>query len=265
MARDSLDELFGDADLEDFLGDELEVGNIFKSIGKAVGGAVKAVTKVPKAAVKAVKKVAKPLAKAAKAVVGSKVTKAVFPVAAVAASKPGQAIAAKYVPGGKTLTDAQAKLTKAVNKAAKGSSAKAAKSKSSSKAKPLIKLPSLSAKKSVPTQKAVTARTAAQTALAAPVPMPAMGGSVVPTINIVVQPYRPASSPVSAAKPPNVDELSAKIEAKLGPQMRVISDTLKTFSLQNQATSEHKALEEKGDFQRKVISSLKRIAAKKSA
>lgn len=264
--RSLLDELSGCNELDDILEDD-ELEGIFDDIGKAVGGAVKAVGKAAKGAVKGV-------AKVAKKVVKSPVTKVLFPVAAVAHSKQGLAIA-KQLPGGKQLVDAGTKATALVDKASKlktGGSAKKSSSSASLKsvlggasklAQSLgVKTP---AKKptaaKAATKAAVQSAAVARTALAAPVPMPASAGTVMPAINIIVSPYgqgqtKPAAPVITA------DDVAKKLEAKLGVNIQGITDVLRKMELQNQATSEHRSIVAKNDFQRQVIERLQRIASK---
>lgn len=267
---DPIDDLFGLEDLDEILGED-ELGNIFKSIAKAAKGAVKGVgkavkgaVKVTKGAVKLVGKAAKPLAKAIKSIGGSDAAKVAFPGVAAANSKTGLAIASKLGPQAAAVVKAGKAATGVLNKAAKGGfSSSGASSVSAGASFKVPKLPTLFPAKK-PAAKSLTS--AAKLALAAPVPMAAPAG-VAPVYNITVQPYQPPAvmraAPVARPAPKlDTTDLTAKIEAKFGPQFAAVSEALKRISLQNQATTEHKQIVDKGDFQRKVIDSLKRISAK---
>lgn len=88
-------------------------------------------------------------------------------------------------------------------------------------------------------------------ALAAPVPMTAVPASQPqPTVNYTV-------SPLSGA----MASVVAQFEKQIGGDLARIQAQVKLRSLQDQATSEHKALMKQARFERNIVSGLKQIAA----
>lgn len=285
--RDEIDELFGCDELD------AELGNILKDIGKGLSKAGKAVVKV------------------AKDVVDSDVFKVVFPVAALANSKPGLAIAEK-LPGvggmvstGRDLAGKGEKLLDDLSKGKKpdykdlveiaksvpGNEKLEAAIKSGSGDFSVEELKTLArgaiskgkgqptssgsgsggfstifsgvdaALKKVGTDLAKQITTPQLEVLAGkPAAQPATIQQTVPQTAITVAPYGSSRVPSAVAMAPIAAEITTKLERKLGPQINAIADVLNRFSIQQQATETHNAIEARNIFRKKVIDSLKRIS-----